>query len=302
MKKIICIGECAVDIIFRNGAPVGSMPGSRIVNAAAILAKKGLPVTMASEAAADSVGNMVVDFLNEAGVTTTAVDRFTEGRTPILIYTTDPETGKTEVTRYESYPDDCFDIIWPRIDEDDIVVYGGFYAIDHRMRNRLVQLLQYADERKAIMIYLPGFLPQQESRITRIMPAILENLEFADVVITRDSDLPVIFNNADVEKCYHNNIDFYCRSLVDFDVTNGTIDYYNGSEKTSVEIENENQSSMIWNAGAIAGVVDAIFKLGITAEGLDTPDEQTRKAIIEAAATSADQAVASKAHDWQKYH
>jgi hypothetical protein len=59
---------------------------------------------------------------------------------------------------------------------------------------------------------------------------------------------------------------------------------------------------MIWNAGAIAGVVDAIFKLGITAEGLDTPDEQTRKAIIEAAATSADQAVASKAHDWQKYH
>jgi fructokinase len=272
------------------------------VNAAAILAKKGLPVTMASEAAADAVGDMVVDFLNEAGVITNSVDRFTEGRTPILIYSIDDKSGKAEVTRYESYPDDCFDIIWPRIDEDDIIVFGGFYAIDRRMRTRMVQLLHHADERKAIMVYLPGFLPQQESRITRVMPDILENLEFADIIITRDSDLPVIFNTADVEKCYHNHIDFYCRSLVDFNVTNGTIDYYNGSEITSVKIDNENQSSMIWNAGAIAGAVEAIYKLNLTAEALDTPDEQTRKAIIEAAAAAADQAVASKAHDWQKYH
>jgi fructokinase len=302
MKKIICIGECAVDIIFRDGAPVGSMPGSRIVNAAAILAKKGLPVTMASEAAADTVGNIVVDFLNDAGVITNSVDRFTEGRTPILIYITDPVTGKTEVTRYESYPEDCFDIVWPRIDEDDIVIYGGFYAIDGRMRNRMSQLLSYADERKAIMVYLPGFLPQQETRITHVMPAILENLEFADIVITRDSDLPVIFGTADVDKCYHNHIDFYCRSLVDFDGSNATVDYYNGTEKDSVKVSNENRNSMIWNAGAIAGVVEAIYNMQLTAEALDTPDPQTRRAIIDSAVRSADSAVASKTHDWQKYH
>ena len=50
MKKIICIGECGLDIIFRNGKPVDSVPGGRIVNAAALLGRLQLPVIMASEA------------------------------------------------------------------------------------------------------------------------------------------------------------------------------------------------------------------------------------------------------------
>ena len=50
MKKIICIGECGLDIIFRDGMPTDSVPGGRIVNAAALLARLRLPVVMASEA------------------------------------------------------------------------------------------------------------------------------------------------------------------------------------------------------------------------------------------------------------
>ena len=34
---------------------------------------------------------------------------------------------------------------------------------------------------------MPGFLKQQEPRITRVMPEILENLEISDMVVTRNS-------------------------------------------------------------------------------------------------------------------
>ena len=175
MKKIICIGECALDVIFRGSQPVGSMPGGRIVNAAAILAKQGLPVSLVSELSQDSVGDIISDFLTKSGVDVSSVDRFTEGLTPLVIYITD-EKSITAVTRYEKYPDECFDVVWPRIDEGDIVVYGGYYALDARMRPRMSQLLSHAAERKATLIYLPGFLPQQEPQITRVMPVILENL------------------------------------------------------------------------------------------------------------------------------
>ena len=68
MKHIICIGECTLDIVFENSQPIGSMPGGRIINAAAAAARTGLPVLMASEVSDDPVGAMIIDFLKNAGV------------------------------------------------------------------------------------------------------------------------------------------------------------------------------------------------------------------------------------------
>lgn len=298
MKKIICIGECALDVVFRNSQPVGSMPGGRIVNAAAILARQGLPVVMASELAKGAVGDIIANFLSEAGVDMSSLDRFTEGLSPIIIYTTD-ENGITSATRYENYPDECFDIVWPRIDEGDIVVYGGYYALDARMRPRMSQLLSHAAERKAILVYLPGFLPQQEPRITRVMPVILENLEYASIVIARNNDLATIFGVGDGDRCYHDHIDFYCRSLISVDPANERISYYTGKEMSSVAIPASTCRTMLWNAGAIAGAVASIAEQQLTAADLEAPTVQMREAVLGAAALSANDAAKNLAHKWQ---
>ena len=43
-KKIICIGECALDVVFgADGTPLGAMPGGRVANAAALLAGDEAP-------------------------------------------------------------------------------------------------------------------------------------------------------------------------------------------------------------------------------------------------------------------
>lgn len=279
MKKIICIGECGLDIIFRDGQPKSSNPGGRIVNAAAKLAREGLPVVMASEASQDHVGDKVVDFLKDAGVDVSSVDRFTEGRTPVMLYFGEAD-GQLSVCRYEQYPEQCFDIVWPRIDEGDIVVYGGFYAVDRRMRERMSQLLNHAVERKAVLVYLPGFLPQMEPRITRVMPAILENLECANLVIARNTDLKFIFGADNDGSAYHNHIDFYCRSLINVDIPNHRINYYSGKEVTSVEVPGDRLMDLSWRAGVVAGVVSALYAMDANAEMLDTPDDDIRRRIL----------------------
>lgn len=256
---------------------------------------------MASEAAADPVGDIITDFLADAGAETSAIDRFTEGRTPMLIYTL-ADDGPTTITRYEDYREECFDIVWPRVDEGDIILFGGFYAIDARMRARMAQLLHHCSERKAVLAYLPGFLPQQEPRITRVMPAILENLELADIVITRTGDLRQIFGSENGATCYRNHIDFYCRSLVNVDTERGSIDYHSGKETTSTDIPAAESTSMMWNAGAVAGIVAALHEQGLTPEKLDKPDEDTRRLILASAVETAHCAYRGLTHDWQKNH
>lgn len=302
MKKIICIGECALDIIFDCNQPVGSMPGGRIVNASAILAREGLPVWLVSELAADPVGDTIATFLSEAGVDCSSVDRFTEGRSPVNIFTPDT-TGITEkITRYEQYPDECFDVVWPRIDEGDIVVYGGFYALDARMRPRMSQLLAHAAERKAVLIYLPGFLPSREPRITRVMPAILENLELASVVIVRNNDLATIFGVGEGDRCYTDHISFYCRSLINIDPAKQRMSYYSGNEETSVDIPAAESTSLTWNAGAVAGIINALYAANVVPETLDTPDDELRRRIIGNAVTTADRTFSVLTAEWQKRH
>lgn len=302
MKKIICIGECSLNVVLdASGKPLGSITGGRIANAAAVMARNSLNVAMASDIGADRIGDILAANLSAAGVDIKSVDRFTEGRTALNIFSLGDSAADTRLalTRYEAYPSEAFDIIWPRIDEGDIVLFGGYYALDARMRPRLLRLLNHANERKAIMVYLPGFMPQQEPRITRVMPQILENLEMAHMVVTRNKDLRLIFGIKPPETCYHDHIDFYCRSLVNIDDTCHHICYYSGKEMSSVEIPAKTCRTLLWNSGAVAGIVSYIFAHGLSASDLDAPGADIREPMLAAAADSAMAEADKLIENWQ---
>ena len=69
MKKIICIGECSLNIVLGpDGETFGSMPGGRVTNAAAILAcDDRFRVVMASEVSSDPVGDILASYLESHG-------------------------------------------------------------------------------------------------------------------------------------------------------------------------------------------------------------------------------------------
>ncbi len=286
MKKILCLGECSINIILDDkGNTLGTMPGGRIANAAILLAREHLPVAMASESATDVAGEIVTGALARAGVDITAIDRYSNGNTPATLVAGVP----ARISRYEGYPagDTGFDIVWPRLDEGDVVMFGGFYALDARAHANIASFLAYAAERKALRLYLPGFLPVQEPRITRVMPQLLENLENADIVLTRSRDLPLLFGTDSASACYEQKVNFYCRSLVNIDSRCRRIEYFAANESTAADLPEAAQpDSLIWNAGAAAGIAATLLADGAPlAAGTVTDD--FRRRVLTAALRSA---------------
>lgn len=272
MKKIIIIGECGLDIIYDGAQPVGSMPAGRLLNAAAMLAREGLPVFMVGDTGADSPGDVVVDALVKAGVDTTSVDRYADGLTPVSFFFGDKVTPYSLPSR-----EGGFDVVWPRIDPGDVVVFGGYYAIDPLIHQRLMSLVAYAVERKAFVVYLPGFMSQLAPRLTRVMPAILENLEAASLVVTRSSDLSTLYNDTDSRRCFAEHIAYYSQSLINLDVVNATASCFTGKSAWSTTLTSA-ADTLLWNSAAVAAVVDALYRAE-SAGGMNLSIETLTSAI-----------------------
>lgn len=288
MRKIIAIGKCGLDVIMNEGVPVASFPGGRILNAAASLGSLGYEVSMVGECARDAVGDIVVGFLEDCNVNTRSIDRYTEGVTPATLRFS--PSGDT--VAYSRYPTDGFDVVWPRIDADDIVIFGSFFALDERVRSRLLEIINYAVERKAIIIYVPGFTAIEVPRITKVMPAILENFEFADIVISRTDDLRAIYNTDNPSDAFGRHINFYCRTMLNIDLPGGVMTLFNGSEAESLDIATT-VNPLGWNAGAIAGAVEAIFERQLLRSSFDCLDLSSRRTLLSNSRSRAEEAAAS---------
>ncbi len=289
MRKIIAIGESVLDTLFVDGQPVKSFVGGRIACAAASLGSLGLPCVMLSECTTDSVGDIVVNYLSGHGVDTRLIDRYPDGATPFSAIF--PNGSGKQIVNYGVYPKTRFDIVWPRIDEDDIVLFGSLYAIDLPQRQRLYELLKYAVERRAILIYLPGFQHGIGYRLTKVMPHLLENLEISDIVIAHEQDIHDIFPGETGDEAYHGHIEFYCRNYVHLTRSLSLLMYSLGLELPASKPATDNLLG--WQAGLTAGIIAQLFEKNITREQLLNLDADTWRGILLDARKRAEQAAAS---------
>lgn len=279
MNKVIAIGQSALDIIHVDGKPIKSLTGGRIANMAASLGRVGVDVRFVSECANDCVGDLIVEFLNENNVVTASVDRFTEGKSEISLLFRD-DAGNERYIEYEQYPEDRFDVLWPKIEENDILVFGSYISIEEKVRPHLLELLEYARDRKAVIIYLPGFRKELCNRITRVMPAILENLELADVVIARESDMSYIFGKDDSRSCYNEHILFYCSNFLYSDSDN-RLQLHTPSGVFSADASGAVAKNKLgWDSSVCAGFVYGLLRKGITAAGIDSADADVWKEAL----------------------
>ncbi len=278
MRKIIAIGESILDTVYQNQQPMQTFVGGRVSNAAASLGELGLPVSMVSECCTDKVGDWVVDFFNNHHVDTNSIDRYTDGSTPMAAIFKEEDKGDS-IVNYGVYPQARFNVIWPRIDENDIVLFGSYYAIDMPQREKLFDLLSYAAERKAIVVYLPGFQHGTQFNLTKVMPNILENFEVSNIVIDHDKDINNLFPDQDSDKVYNNHIKFYGPTYIHVNPDeNATI--YKGVDKTECPLNCHTTNHLGWQAGFIAGVIFGIIEHGITQGEIDTLPAQVWSEIV----------------------
>lgn len=212
-RSIFFIGQCRLDLSLNIGATSAvASPGGNMLNAAMLLSRQGRNVAMVGEAATDYAGHALVSALERDGVDTSCIDRYPDGATMVNIIA--PDDFKPHSRIYTNNPREKLVLKWPRINAGDIVVFGNWFALDPRTHDAIAELVAYAHSRRATLIYLPGFAPQLQPAITHVMPAILDYLEIADLVVMFNDDHRHLFGAESAKEAYRRSINFYCATAV----------------------------------------------------------------------------------------
>lgn len=214
MRKVIGIGETILDILFKDGQPTAAIPGGSVFNGIISLGKMGVSVCFISETGNDKVGTIIKNFMEANGVNTDYINTFPDGKSPVSLAFLD-EHNDAEYSFYKDYPRQRLDVAFPVIEEDDIVVFGSYFALNPVLREKVVDFLNYATERKAILYYDPNFRSTHRDEALKLAPILIENLEYADIVRGADQDFANMYNGlTDVDQIYRNKIQFYCSNFL----------------------------------------------------------------------------------------
>ena len=268
MRKVIGIGETVLDIIFRNGQPIGAVPGGSVFNGVISLGRAGVPATFISEAGNDRVGDTIVQFLHDNGVNGDNVNRFPDSKSPISLAFLD-ENNDADYIFYKDHPHDQLDFVYPDVQPDDIVMFGSFYAVNPVIRPQVHGFLEYAKQRGAILYYDVNFRPSHQNDLMKVTSNILENLELADIVRGSSEDFQVMFKKEGCDKVYNAEVSFYCRKFIYTQGTNPVELRAEGLSKSYPVIATETVSTIGAGDNFNAGFVYGMMKYGITRSEID---------------------------------
>lgn len=208
MRKIIGIGETILDIIFKNDQPTAAVPGGSVFNGMISLGRLNVPALFISETGNDRVGTIIKNFMKDSNLTTEFINTFPDGKSPVSLAFLN-EKNDAEYLFYKDYPSQRLDKAFPRIEADDILIFGSFYALNPQLRPGMMELLQEANDKKAIVYYDINFRQTHANEALRLSSTFIENFEFADIIRGSEDDFRYLYNLADVDKIYKDKIKFY---------------------------------------------------------------------------------------------
>ena len=277
MRSVFGIGETILDIIFKEEQPYKAVPGGSVFNGLVSLGRLQVPVTFISEVGEDQVGDLILRFMAQNHISTQYIDRFPDGKSPISLAFLDANRN-AKYAFYKDYPTQRLEVPFPRIEADDIFIIGSYYALNPALRPRMVEFLQYAHERKAIIYYDLNFRKAHAHEAIRLMPTVLENLEYADIVRGSDEDFLNLFGEQAGDRVYADHIQFYCDRLITTYGAKG-VDLYTSRFKQHYDaLAIEPQSTIgagdNFNAGLIFGLLKEDVRLKDLADL--TPDSWER--------------------------
>ena len=263
MRKVIGIGETVLDIIFRGDNPIGAVPGGSVFNGIISLGRCGIPATFISEAGNDRVGKRIISFLEQNGVDASHINVYPDSKSPVSLAFLN-EDNDAEYIFYKDHPHDQLDFAYPDVHQDDIVMFGSYYAVNPVIRPQMVGFLEYARSRGAILYYDVNFRSSHRHDVIRITPNLLENLEYADIVRGSVDDFEVLFKKKDASAIYRSDIAFYTKKFI---CTNGSepveLRAEGGYRKSYPVMKTETVSTVGAGDNFNAGFVYGLVKYGI---------------------------------------
>jgi fructokinase len=207
MRKIIGIGETIIDIIFKDGQPVSAKPGGSAFNTLISIGRLNTLGIFISETGNDQLGESIKKCLVENNLSTDYINQFPDGKSPIALAFLNDENN-AEYLFYKDYPKQRLDVCFPAINEDDILIFGSFFALNNILRSKVKKLARNAITNKAIVYYDPNFRKTHTHELSTLMPLIEENFSFSDIVRGSDEDFFNIFGENNIDIIYSKVVDF----------------------------------------------------------------------------------------------
>lgn len=267
MGRVIGIGETVFDILFKNQQPVKAMPGGSVFNSIISLGRMGVGASFISEVGDDRVGHLILSHLRDSGVDASAVCCFQGGKSPLALAFLN-ERNDAEYLFYKDYPSNRLEVDFPKIEPGDVVLYGSYFVLNPVLRAKTKAFLEYAHESGALLFYDINFRQNHVNERIKLAEAIIENLEFADIVRGSADDFRHLYEMTDAEKIYKEKIKFYCPSFI-FTSGDGEVKLFTKSAVSSFPVKKVEVVSTVGAGDNFnAGVVYGLLQRGIGREAL----------------------------------
>ena len=211
-KRVIGIGETVLDILFKNDQPQKAVPGGSTFNSIVSLGRAGVQCAMVTDVGDDHVGNLICNYLLENGVSSEYVCRHKNVKSHITLAFLD-ENNDAQYIFYKDHASVQLDGELPKIDKDDVVLFGSFFAINPAIRPVVGHLLRAAREAGAWLYYDVNFRKNHIVDLPDVMSNIEENMSLADVVrgSMEDFDYMLGLNEGDA---IYERVSRHCRTLI----------------------------------------------------------------------------------------
>lgn len=266
--RVFAIGESVLDIIFRDRQPVEARPGGSMFNTSISLGRLGIEVYFIGDYGRDTVGNMVQDFLETNCVNTRYVERFSGKNTAIALAFLD-EQMNASYQFYKDFPSIRMESTEIEFEENDIVLFGSFFALTPAVRPSLIRILTAATEAGAVVVYDPNFRRPHLHELEKLKPMIIENMNFADLVRGSDEDFELIFGAPNAETAYAEVSATGCANLVYTSGRNG-VDLLSQTSKLHIELPSIVPVSTIGAGDSFnAGMIYSLLNHGVVGKDLE---------------------------------
>ena len=180
------------------------------------------------------------------------------------------EKNDAEYVFYKDHPNDRLDFIYPEVNEDDIVLFGSYYALNPVIRQQVKDFLDYAHQHGAILYYDVNFRASHQHEVMKLTPNLLENFELADIVRGSSEDFEILFKKSDPDVVYRSQIMFYTKKFIYTQAADPIMLYGDNGFRKQYEVKKTTTVSTIgagdnFNAGFIFG----LLKEGITRSNME---------------------------------
>ena len=212
MRTIYGIGEALLDIIFKDDQPIKAIAGGSTLNAMVSLGRMGYSPKLISEIGHDRIGDLINSFLVKNGVSNQYLFRKEGNRSPLALAFLN-EQNDAEYEIFKDYAAQSLTGNIPKFKENDLVLFGSFFALNPALRPQLIRYIQSAREQGAIIIYDPNYRNHHSHRTDKIRGVIEENFSLAHIVRGSDEDFKNIFGLDTVEEAA-NKVNKFCPNVI----------------------------------------------------------------------------------------